>query len=62
MENSINNRYFEILSNEALLNTFGGKPNKDTGFWYDVAYGITISILINPRPTAWATGKIGAFR
>jgi hypothetical protein len=50
-----NDNLLTPLSELELISLNGGKPDEDTGFWYDAFYIITASILINPRPTSWAT-------
>jgi len=50
-----NNNLLTPLSELELISFNGGQPDEDTGFWYDAFYILTASILINPRPTSWAT-------
>lgn len=55
MNNFENENLLEPLSNSEKKLFNGGQPDKDTGFWYDAFYVLTASILVNPRPTSWAT-------
>jgi hypothetical protein len=52
--NNLDNRISELTEFE-LRTLSGGQPDQDTGFWYDVAYVLFAGIIINPRPTGWAT-------
>jgi len=55
MKSYLNKNHFVSLTKRELKSLNGGQPDEDTGFWYDAFYVMTVSILINPRPTSWAT-------
>jgi len=59
MEKVLKIKDIELLKEDELTIVSGGSPDRDTGFWYDAFYVITMSTLINPRPTSWATGSFG---
>jgi bacteriocin-like protein len=55
MNEMCKNLSLKNLNDNELKSISGGQPTEDTGFWYDAFYVMTASILINPRPTSWAT-------
>lgn len=58
INNILKNENFVLLGEDDLKKVSGGAPDKETSFWYDVAYIVTFWSLAGPKPTAWATGRI----
>lgn len=54
-----NNLQYEILSNEAFLNTYGGEITTETSFMYDVAF--VLGALVNAFEIGYGPAGVGSF-